>query len=123
MQWLRMAITDCAPAAEEHTEPVKQLQLHWQHSSLSATPDWSCAQQLPNSLDIWSTLAASLTKVLPSSDEFDQSDTVMTTALAFVTEVLKYPFELAQKRCSAGTTPVVANMHAVSEEGAAGKVC
>ena len=94
--------------AEEHTEPVKQLQLHWQHCSLSTSLDASCDRGLHIHLDTWSLLAASLAKVLPASDEFDQSDAAMMTAVAFITETLKYPFELLDRSRSAGRAWVVA---------------
>lgn len=62
---------------------------------------------LPSSLDIWSLLAASLTKALPASDEFDNSDAALMSALAFVTEVLKYPFVLVDKTDSADKACIV----------------
>ena len=51
---------------------------------------------------MWSLLAGKLAAVLPTSDEFDQSDAAMMTAVAFITEVLKYPFELLARSRSAG---------------------
>ena len=88
---------------EKHTEPVKQLQLHWQHCSLSATLDAPPGSHL----SIWSLLAGKLAAVLPTSDEFDQSDAATMTAVAFITEVLKYPFELLAQSRSAGRERVV----------------
>ena len=88
--------------SEGHPEPVKQLQLHWQHCSLTAASDQSLKKHLPSSLDIWSLLASSLTKALPGSDEFDQSDAAMMTALAFTTEVLKHPFQMVDNSARAG---------------------
>lgn len=93
--------------AEKHTEPVKQLQLHWQHCSLSANLEASTGRHLPSHLCIWSLLAAKLAAVLPTSDEFDQSDAAMMTAIAFITEVLKYPSELLARSRSAGRVWVV----------------
>lgn len=95
--------------AEKHTEPVKQLQLHWQHCSLTATLDAFPGRQLPRHLCIWSLLAGKLAAVLPTSDEFDQSDAAMMTAVAFITEVLKYPFELLARSRSAGRVWVVSS--------------
>lgn len=93
--------------AERHTEPVKQLQLHWQHCSLSTDLDTSPGRHLPSHLCIWGFLAGSLAHVLPTSDEFDQSDAAMMTAVAFITEVLKHPFELLNRSRSVGRTWVV----------------
>ena len=93
--------------AEKHTEPVKQLQLHWQHCSLSTDLDTSPGRHLPSHLCIWGFLAGSLAHVLPTSDEFDQSDAAMMTAVAFITEVLKHPFELLDRSRTAGRMWVV----------------
>lgn len=96
--------------AEEHTEPVKQLQLHWQHCSLSTSLGPAADNRggpLHTHLHVWSLLASSLAKVLPASDEFDQSDAAMMTAVAFITETLKYPFELLGQDKSAGREWVV----------------
>ena len=95
--------------AEEHTQPVKQLQLHWQHCSLSTSlgPPADSRGALPTHLHVWSLLASSLARVLPASDEFDQSDAAMMTAVAFLTETLKYPFELLGRDKSAGREWVV----------------
>lgn len=110
---------------EEHTEPVQQLQLHWQHCSLS-TSLGPCADNrgaLHTHLHIWSLLASSLAKVLPASDEFDQSDAAMMTAIAFITETLKYPFELLGQEVSAGREWVVTPGSADPELLQTVKVC
>lgn len=45
-------------------------------------------------LCLWQQLAGRLANHLPSTDEFDDSDAAVTTALAFAVEVFKYPFEM-----------------------------
>lgn len=62
---------------------------------------------MPSLLSIWGILAGSLAHVLPTSDEFDQSDAAMMTAVAFVTEVLKHPFELLERSRTAERSWVV----------------
>ena len=77
------------------------MQSYWQHCSL-ATNSSTCSQdRLPANLDIWSLLAASLAKSLPTSDEFDDSDAAVTAAVAFTIQVLKYPLEALRKGTSA----------------------
>ncbi len=78
------------------------MQSYWQHCSLAAEPNISFSQdRLPANLDIWSLLAASLAKSLPTSDEFDDCDAAVMAAIAFTIQVLKYPLEALRKRTSA----------------------
>ena len=88
--------------AEQDEQPVKQMQSYWQHCSLAAPPNIAFSQdRLPANLDIWSLLAASLAKSLPTSDEFDDSDAAVMAAIAFTTQVLKYPLEALRKGTAA----------------------
>ncbi|KAL0048469.1 hypothetical protein WJX82_004043 [Trebouxia sp. C0006] len=88
--------------AEQDEQPVKQMQSYWQHCSLAAPPNIAFSQdRLPANLDIWSLLAASLAKSLPTSDEFDDSDAAVMAAIAFTIQVLKYPLEALRKGTAA----------------------
>lgn len=61
--------------------------------------------------------------MLPASDEFDQSDAAMMTAIAFVTETLKYPFELLGRDMSADREWLVTQPGADQDLLQTGEVC
>ena len=87
--------------ADQDAQPVKQMQSYWQHCSLATDSNAFSQDRLPANLDIWSLLAASLAKPLPTSDEFEDSDAAVMAAIAFTIQVLKYPLEALRKGTSA----------------------
>ncbi len=99
-----LLVTSClsVSCAEQDEQPVKQMQSYWQHCSLAAEANAFSQDRVPANLDIWSLLAASLAKSLPTSDEFDDSDAAVMAAIAFTIQVLKYPLEALRKGTSAG---------------------
>jgi hypothetical protein len=98
-----LLVTSClsVSCAEQDEQPVKQVQSYWQHCTLATDPNACSQDRLPAKLDIWSLLAASLARSLPTSDEFDDSDAAVMAAVAFTIQVLKYPLEALRKGTSA----------------------
>ncbi|KAL0020037.1 hypothetical protein WJX77_006418 [Trebouxia sp. C0004] len=94
-------LEDLLLLAEQDEQAVKQLQSYWQHCSLVTDSDTCSQDRLPANLDIWSLLAASLAKSLPTSDQFDDYDAAVMAAVAFTIQVLKYPLEALRKGMSA----------------------
>ncbi len=106
--------------AEQGTQPVKQIQSHWQRCTLTADSDTHFHDKLPVSLDIWSLLAASLAKSLPATDEFDDSDAAVMAAVAFTVQTLKYPLEAVKQNKAAGWHTIVTAGKTSPEAGVGG---
>ena len=89
------------PFAEQDERPIKHIQSYWQHCSLTSDSDARSNDRLPASLDIWSLLAATLSKSLPASDEYDDSDAAVMAVLSFTIQVLKFPLEAVKRNAAA----------------------
>lgn len=50
---------------------------------------------------MWSLLAATLSKSLPASDEYDDSDAAVMAVLSFTIQVLKFPLEAVKRNAAA----------------------